>query len=441
MDKILLIIRREFSTRVARRSFVVMCVLGPLLIAGIFIVPLWLQKLESKQVKRIAVVDESFILAPTLKNTDNVRFVAFHGVPLEEIQNWYSDSGYYAVLFIPKNILNSNAVQIFSYRQPDFGLKVYISKILEKDLENLKLIKKDVSRDVLMSVKTPVFVQTIRWTKDGNEVEVTMEMKLIIGMVSSLLIYIFIFMYCTQVMRGVVEEKVNRIVEIIISSVKPIQLMVGKITGIMMVGLLQFALWIVISFVAIWLAQVLIFPEPAMPSIDNPTASLETGVMQKMQSLGQDEYHYALDVFDSVANVNWPVMLGSFLFFFVFGYLLYASMFAAVGSMVDSETDTQQFVLPLTVPMVISLAMIQVILNNPDGSIAFWFSLIPLTSPIAMMARIPFGVAYWEVFLSGLILVASFVLMSYVAAKIYKTGILMYGKKASWVEVIKWMRY
>jgi len=187
-------------------------------------------------------------LMPTIKSTETVMFTDLGNTTLEDAQKTYAKDGYYAVLFIPKNILNSTAVQIFSNRQPDFGLKQYIAKLIEKDLETLKLLKSNVNPDLLKAVQTPIFVQTIKWTGDGREVEVTMEMKTIIGTVASMLIYIFIFMYGSQVMRGVVEEKVNRIVEIIISSVRPLQLMIGKITGIMMVGLTQFALWIVISF-------------------------------------------------------------------------------------------------------------------------------------------------------------------------------------------------
>jgi ABC-2 type transport system permease protein len=441
MNKIKLIIQREYLTRVKKTSFIVMSILGPLLIAGIFIVPLWLQKLESKQVKNIAVIDESGILAPTLKSTENVVFTDMGKMTLDEAQKGFSKSEYYAVLFIPKNTLNSTAVQIFSNRQPDFGLKQYIAKLIEKDLETLKLLRSQVNPDLLKAVQTPIFVQTIKWTNDGREIEVTMEMKTIIGTVASMLIYIFIFLYGSQVMRGVVEEKVNRIVEIIISSVRPMQLMIGKIAGIMMVGLTQFVLWIVICFSVIWLAQVSLFPEPAVPTITNQTATIDSKVMTQVQALGQDEYQYALDIFGSVSNVNWTLMIVSFLFFFICGYLLYAAMFAAVGSAVDSESDTQQFIMPLTVPMVISLLMIQVILNNPDGSIAFWMSMIPFTSPIAMMARIPFGVPIWEVVLSSLILIATIVLMAKLAAKIYRTGILMYGKKITYRELVKWIRY
>jgi ABC-2 type transport system permease protein len=441
MNKIKLIIEREYFTRVKKTSFIVMSILGPLLIAGIFIIPLWLQKLESKQVKNIAVIDESGILAPTLKSTENVVFTDMGKLTIDEAQKGFSKSEYYAVLFIPKNILNSTAVQIFSNRQPDFGLKQYIAKLIEKDLETLKLLRSQVNPDLLKAVQTPIFVQTIKWTSDGREIEVTMEMKTIIGTVASMLIYIFIFLYGSQVMRGVVEEKVNRIVEIIISSVRPLQLMIGKIAGIMLVGLTQFALWIVITFSVVWMAQVTLFPEPAVPTAVNQTATIDSKVLTQVQALGQDEYQYALDIFGSVSNVNWTLMIVAFLFFFICGYLLYAAMFAAVGSAVDSESDTQQFVMPLTVPMVISLLMIQVILNNPDGSIAFWMSMIPFTSPIAMMARIPFGVPIWEVVLSSAILIATIVLMANLAAKIYRTGILMYGKKVTYRELVKWIRY
>ena len=441
MSKISLIIKREYFTRVRKPSFIIMSILGPVLIAAIFIVPLWLQKLESEQIKNIAVIDESKILISTLKNTENVVFTDLGDKSLEDAQSEFSKSDYYAVLFIPKNVLNSMAVQVFSNRQPDFGLKQYIGKLIEKDLETLKLLKSSVSPDLLKGVQTPIYVQTIKWTTDGREVEVTMEMKVIIGTVASMLIYIFIFLYGAQVMRGVVEEKVNRIVEIIISSVRPLQLMIGKIAGIMLVGLTQFVLWVGISFGVIWLAQVTLFPEPVAPSIENPTATIDSKVMQQVQALGQDEYQYAMDIFGSVSDVNWTVMIVSFLFFFVCGYLLYAAMFAAVGSAVDSESDTQQFIMPLTVPMVITLLMIQVILNNPDGSIAFWMSMIPFTSPIAMMARIPFGVPMWEVVMSSLILLASIALMAKFAAKIYRIGILMYGKKVSYKELLKWLRY
>jgi ABC-2 type transport system permease protein len=418
-----------------------MSILGPLLITGIFIVPLWLQKMESKQVKDIAVIDESGILAPTLKSTENIKFTSMGKLSLDDAQHGFAKSGYYAVLFIPKNILNSTSIQIFSNRQPDFGLKQYIAKLIERDLETLKLLKSNVNPDLLKAVQTPIYVQTIKWTGDGKEVEVTMEMKTIIGTVASMLIYMFIFLYGSQVMRGVVEEKVNRIVEIIISSVRPMQLMVGKIVGIMLVGLTQFILWIVITFSVVWMAQVTLFPEPAAPTITNQTAAIDSKVLSQVQALGQDDYRYALDIFGSISNVNWTIMIGSFLFFFICGYLLYASMYAAIGSAVDSETDTQQFVIPLTVPMVITLVMIQVILNNPDGSIAFWMSMIPFTSPIAMMARIPYGVPIWQVALSSLILIVSIVVMAKIAAKVYRTGILMYGKRITYKELVKWIRY
>lgn len=440
--KISLIIQREYLTRVRKRSFIIMSILGPLFIAAIFIVPLLLEKLESEQIKNVAVIDDSFILANTLKDTDMIKFHLIKDMKVDEFRNVYSQSNYYALLYIPENILNSKAVQLFSDTQPDFGLKILISKILEKDLETLKLIRSNVDPELLKAIRHPIRVATIKWTEDGQEVETTAEVKTIIGIVAAMLIYAFIFMFGMQVMRGVIEEKVNRIVEVIISSVKPIQLMIGKIVGIGAVGLTQFILWIVTSFIIISIAQYTLFGEEVMPSMENQTAQVlgQEQLKQQIQSIGQDEFDYAINVFDSVRNVNWAVMFGAFLMYFIFGYLLYAAMYAGVGSAVDNETDTQQFMLPITLPLIISLVMIQIILHNPDGSIAFWMSMIPFTSPIAMMARIPFGVPYWQFILSITILIGSFIAIAFGAAKVYRIGILIYGKKVSYSEIFKWLR-
>lgn len=438
-----LIFKREFLSRVRNRSFIVMAIIGPLLMAAVFIVPLWLSKLETEDTKIIAVIDESQVLAPTLKSRDNVRFDVLENMSLEEAQTMFAESGYYAVLFIPRNILNSNTIQLFSNRNPDFGMRLYIAKLLEKDLESMKLVKFKVPSEILKAVQSPLNVQSIKWTDAGQELQTTDEIKMIIGSVSAILIYMFIFMYGAMVMRGVVEEKVNRIVEIVVSSVRPFQLMIGKIAGIGAAGLLQFAVWVTLTFTVVTASQYVLFPEQVMPTKENPTAQTlgETKITQSLQALGSDQYAYAIDVWDSVRNVNWPVMLGAFLFFFVFGFLLYAALYAAIGSAVDSETDTQQFMLPVTIPLTLSVVLLQVVLSNPDGSIAFWLSVIPFTAPVAMMARIPYGVPYNEVLISMLLLMATFVVVAWAAAKIYRTGILMYGKKTSYRELWRWLRY
>ncbi|MFN5323709.1 MAG: ABC transporter permease, partial [Bacteroidota bacterium] len=255
--------------------------------------------------------------------------------------------------------------------------------------------------------------------------------------------YMSIFIYGTQVLRGVMEEKSNRIVEVIISSVKPFQLMLGKIVGIALVGLTQFLLWIVLTFTFSSVAtslfvdsnqieqqmqqQVTPLGTPIDKSSGVPTASqMETGVEK---------------VFDMVGSINFPLILGTFLFYFLGGYLLYASLFAAIGSAVDSDSDVQQFMLPVTIPMILSFVVAQNVMQSPDSTLAFWFSMIPLTSPIIMLVRVPFGVEAWELVLSMALLVGGFLFTTFLAGKIYRTGILLYGKKVTWKELGKWLFY
>jgi ABC-2 type transport system permease protein len=268
---------------------------------------------------------------------------------------------------------------------------------------------------------------------------------MILAMFSGILIYFFIFMFGAQVMRGVIEEKTNRIIEVIISSVKPFQLMMGKITGIGLVGLTQFLLWVILTGTIVTIAtssfSMKIKPgaatEQLMPSqakgmsIQLPNAADSTKVSGEQSN----------EVINAIESIDFTVMIGMFLFFFVFGYLLYAALFAAVGSAVDSEADTQQFMLPLTVPLILSIVMAQYVIQEPNGPVAFWFSIIPLTSPVIMMIRIPFGVPYLQIILSMVILVAGFLGATWLAAKIYRTGILMYGKKVSYRELWKWLKY
>jgi ABC-2 type transport system permease protein len=254
----------------------------------------------------------------------------------------------------------------------------------------------------------------------------------------------FIFFFGAQLMRGVIEEKVNRIVEVIVSSVKPFQLMMGKIIGIAMVGLTQFLIWVVTTFILVSLATTLLFPElnmtPTEQVISQDIMSSDP-VQSATQENASEEMDEIMGFLSSLKDINFPLTLGSFVFFFLGGYLLYGALFAAIGAAVDNETDTQQFMLPLTVPLILALLVLINAINNPDSSISFWFSIIPFTSPIVMMGRLPFGVPDWEVGLSMALLVITFIGMTWLAAKIYRTGILMYGKKTSYKEIAKWIRH
>jgi ABC-2 type transport system permease protein len=271
---------------------------------------------------------------------------------------------------------------------------------------------------------------------------------MVVGYVGSIMIYMFIFLFGAQVMRGVIEEKTSRIIEVIISSVKPFQLMMGKIIGVALVGLTQFLLWIAFTFIIITAVQT------AFPQQFKKTQTKEASITGKSVALpnetaptapntitadtGNDDMN---EIFEAFSSINLPVMIMAFLFYFLFGYLLYAALFAAIGAAVDNETDTQQFMLPITVPLILSLVVAQTVIQNPESPLAFWLSMIPLTSPVIMMVRIPFGVPTWEIALSAGLLILGFLGTTWLAAKIYRTGILMYGKKSNYRELWKWIRY
>jgi ABC-2 type transport system permease protein len=455
MNKILLIIRREFLTRVKKRSFIVMTILGPLLMAAIVIVPVYVATM-SNEVKTLSVIDETGFFYGKFKDSESIKF-HYLVSDIGSAKASFTKSGDYALLYIPKTELTlpTNAI-LYSKSQVNINVKSYIKNVLGKRVEELKLEAKlkdlklgDDAKlttdDILRSIKASVEISTIKIGDQGKEEKSYPEVSMILAMFSGILIYFFIFMFGAQVMRGVIEEKTNRIIEVIISSVKPFQLMMGKITGIGLVGLTQFLLWVILTGTIVTIAtssfSMKIKPgaatEQLMPSqakgmsIQLPNAADSTKVSGEQSN----------EVINAIESIDFTVMIGMFLFFFVFGYLLYAALFAAVGSAVDSEADTQQFMLPLTVPLILSIVMAQYVIQEPNGPVAFWFSIIPLTSPVIMMIRIPFGVPYLQIILSMVILVAGFLGATWLAAKIYRTGILMYGKKVSYRELWKWLKY
>jgi len=316
-------------------------------------------------------------------------------------------------------------------------LNIYIrdEKLKTYNIENLD--------EILKSVKTQINVRTIKLTPGGIEKESNTGIMMAVGYVSGFLMYMFLLFLGTQVMRGVMEEKTSRIVEIIISSVKPFQLMMGKIVGIAFVGLTQLLIWIVSTFILVSVAQTLFFPEfrltPTEQVISQDVMSASPVEDQPMDT--SQEIEELKSALGTLKNIDFLVMIGSFLFYFLGGYFLYASLFAAVGSAVDSETDTQQFVFPILIPLILGLIVLVNAINNPGSSVAYWFSIIPLTSPVVMMARIPFGVPIPEVVLSAFLLILFFLASTWLAGKIYRTGILMYGKKITYKELWKWLKY
>ena len=420
MNKTFLIIKREFLVRVKKKSFIIMTILAPILMASLIIVPVLLS--DTDQQKRLIGVYDSNPdkLSADLKDSENIHFTLLDDTEMDIFMNDPEQSNYYALLKI-----DSSNFTLYCSQQVGLNLRNSIENQLEKITERNKLKSAGINIEIIEEAKTDINIETKIVSSEGNTTSSSTEASIGIGFMTGILIYMFIFMYGTMVMRGVIEEKTNRIVEIIISSVKPFQLMIGKIMGVALVGLTQFFLWIVLTIFISSVAE-LMFIDSSEISNSLNTAD-KSVVLQEVTRL--------------TGGIDLVLIFISFIFYFLFGYLLYSSLFAAVGSAVDAEADTQQFMLPITIPLIFSFLLIQPVMDNPDGMLAFWLSIIPLTSPIIMMARLPFGVESWQLILSMIILVVGFIATTYLAAKIYRTGILMYGKKISYKELWKWITY
>ena len=409
--------------------------------AALVILPTYIASLEVEKEKIIGVIDESYLAKTSLKNTKKTTFEFINDMSFESAQREFNDLGYDAILYIPESILAIKKVQIVSKNEIGIDLKSNISRALEREIERQKLIAENIDADILHRIKTDIKVRTSIINEQGEAEESFTELSMGLGFIAGFLIYMFIFIYGTQVMRSVIEEKTSRIVEVIISSVKPFQLMMGKIVGVALVGLTQFLLWIVLTSMIVLIAQQFL-PKSVFTSQDQQvTEIMNSQNLNSPESIDLESKEVG-DIFSSLLkSIDIGKLLISFLFFFLAGYLLYASLFAAVGSAVDNETDTQQFMLPITIPLIFALIMVQAIIRNPEGAISFWLSIIPFTSPIIMMVRIPFGVDIWEIILSIVLLIATFIGTTWIAGKIYKTGILMYGKKVTYKELWKWLKY
>ena len=446
MNKIALIIQREYLTRVRKKSFLVMTVLGPILFAAFMVLPAWFATMEDKEVRTIAVLDSTNIFYDVLPETEFIKFTYPKGVTLEQLQETIETSGYSAILFIPHNILASNTSILYSSKQPSLSISMHIKNSIEKEIENQKLKANNIENldEILKSIKTDINLRSVTWDEEGKLKESNTGLAMGIGYGSGMLVYFFIFLFGSQVMRGVIEEKTNRIVEVIVSSVKPFELMMGKIVGVGLVGLTQFVLWILLTFLFVGGVQKVLFPDLSKTVTEKALSQdIMNSTIADPSSINFEEKEPQIleEIFSSLKDVNYVLILGMFIFYFLGGYLLYASFFAIIGSAVDNEADTQQFMLPVTLPLIIAIFVMINTINNPDGPLAFWFSMIPLTSPVVMMVRIPFHPAAWEIIVSATILILTFIGSTWMAGKIYRTGILMYGKKASYKELWKWLRF
>ncbi|MDR2887268.1 MAG: ABC transporter permease [Bacteroidales bacterium] len=448
MNKISVIIKREYITRVRKKSFIVMTLVAPLLMAALILLPTVLMTGGSSDIKRIAVVEQQTdLFRGKIRNTEGVEFVYIDNASLESLKDSIAKKKLYGALFIfPEIITTPNAIHLVSEKQPPISLISHIEQSLEKEIETQKLQAYNISNldNILKDTRTEVSLQTMKIDETGAVKDSSTEVAMILAYISGLLMYMLVFLFGSQVMRGVIEEKTSRVVEVIISSVKPIELMLGKITGIALVGLTQFLIWVVLTATVANLAsasfarQQGIESVQAMPQNIMAGSSMPAANSATIDAAAQNAFS---EILGSAMNQPWALIVFAFIFYFIGGYLLYASVFAAIGSAVDNETETQQFMLPVSIPVIVALMVAIGTMQNPESPLAFWCSMIPLTSPVVMMARIPFGVPGWQIAVSMAILALTFAAFVWMAAKIYRTGILMYGKKTSWKEMWKWLRY
>lgn len=444
MNKISLVLQREYLTRIKKKSFIIMTILGPLLFAAMFVIPGWLATMEDDDEKVIAVLDATGLYDHSLEDSPLIKYQYLPMEAEDELRNNFPNSGYYAYLVISDNLLEKpDALRLISSGQITMDVKDHIRRSLREYLKEEKLKSFEVnSLNTIFAEVNSVDVQlsTVKIGSDGGEKASSTEVAMVISILFAFLSYMFVFVYGTQVLRGVMEEKSSRIVEVIISSIKPFQLMMGKILGIALVALTQFLLWIVLTIVILFGVKTLVFPNSDMPSrMDGIETVMGDQDLMGEEAVAKGDFDYA-QIMSLVEGINITQTLLIFLIYFIGGYLLYAALFAAIGAAIDAETDSQQFVLPITIPIIIALYVSLAAFRNPHSAMVFWFSMIPFTSPIVMMARIPFDVPMWQIALSIFLLVAGFVFATWFAARIYRTGILMYGKKVSYKELWKWFK-
>lgn len=437
MSKIGLIIKREYLRRVSKKSFILLTFLTPFLFAALVFVPLWLSSIKGDEVHTIAILDSTGKYAPLFEDTETYRFI--HSDQSMDTYKQIPDKEIFAFLTITEDLLeNPKAATLYSKKQIPGELSRLVNMTLKKQIESDKLATFNIPNltEIIKESKINFNIQTIKWGDDGSEKQSSSVVASITGVIFTMLIYMFIMIYGAMVMQGVMEEKTNRIIEIMISSVKPFDLMMGKIIGIGFVELTQVFLWAIMTLILITGGSFLIGG-----GIDNEMLqsgmALNTNPNIAMMSTQQPSNEWI----EMLGTINFAEIGILFVVYFIGGYLLYSSLFAAIGSAVDSQEDTQQFMLPVTLLLVFALYAGIYSMENPDGPLAFWCSMIPFTSPIVMMVRMPFEVPLWQIVLSvGLLYICS-IGFTWLSAKIYRVGILMYGKKPSIKEMIKWLRY
>jgi ABC-2 type transport system permease protein len=434
MNHLPLIIKREYLTKVKNKSFIVMTILSPIIMIALISLVAYLSQLNNDKVRTITVLDESGLASGVFENTDKTIYNVLENMSLNDAKILTKETSSVGLLHIDKveNIDSiSNHIKFYSEESPSLSLISDLESKLEKKLTNAKLLENGVDVDMINASRVRVNVAQESFSGEKSS-KIDSVVKLIFGGLAGYLLFMFIIIYGNMIMRSVIEEKTSRIIEVIISSVKPIQLMLGKIIGTSLAGITQFVIWIIIGGFLMVIVSFIFGMDVHTPQQD---------MMQ--QAMSNPELNMELqDAFTAFYNLPLLNLIIAFILFFIGGYLLYSSFYAAIGAAVDNETDTQQFMLPIIMPLILAVYIgIFTVIEDPHGTVSTVFSFIPLTSPVVMLMRIPFGVPLWQQLVSLLLLVASFMFTVWFAAKIYRVGILMYGKKPTYKELVKWIKY
>ncbi len=389
-----------------------MTILTPLLFILLMIVPVWLSQKNLQETKKIGIIDQSGDFKNLFVSNDKLKF-NYLSVPADSLKNTYNKNNLSSIVLIPENY-KKDSIYIYSNEPITIDVKQTIKLYVNNFVKNKNLLEMNIDPTVLAEAEEDIPLKTWQWSKTGELKQSSSELNTALGFIGAFIIYMVIFIYGAQLMRGTMEEKKDRIVEIIVSSAKPFELMLGKILGVAMVAFTQFGIWLsaITGFIIIGKETILSKAGPQFSSI--------------------------LIALQNLDSLSWILL---FLFFFVGGYLLYGSLFAAIGGAVDNETDTQQFMLPITIPLIIAFVFAQTIIQAPNGDLAVTLSIIPFTSPVVMMVRIGFGVPLWQMFLSAGLLIVTFLFTTYIAGRIYRIGILSYGKKVTYKDLWRWIKY
>jgi ABC-2 type transport system permease protein len=437
MNHLPLIIQREYFTKVKNKSFIIMTFLSPIIMIILISVVAYLSQLNNDKQRTISILDESGLVKDAFQNSEQTKYNMFEGMTLSDAKAIVKETSNYGLLYIGKLdtvTFTPAQIEFYSKESPSLSLISELESILENKITDLKLQKDGFDIEKITSSRAVVSIDQESF--DGQKTsKIDSVVKLIFGGIAGYLLFMFIIIYGNMIMRSVIEEKTSRIIEVIISSVKPVQLMLGKIIGTSLAGITQFMVWIVLGGVLLIIISNVFGID--IGEVQTPQQQIVQQAMENPETNMQLQ-----DIMTAFYNLPITNLIIAFIMFFVCGYLLYSSLYAAIGAAVDNETDTQQFLLPVMMPLILAVYIgFFTVIEDPHGTVSTVFSFIPFTSPVVMLMRIPFGVPLWQQLLSLLILIGTFILIVWFAAKIYRVGILMYGKKPSYKELVKWMKY